>query len=333
MNTHKIIVGVDVSADELVCATLPRQAGIQPCYSNSARGVKALVGALQRLLGPEPGEVHVIMEATGNLHVRLQDALWEASVPCSLLQPLVMTHYARMKGTRNKTDAVDAALLARYGAEQSPAPSAPIGSVRRQIKQLGTTIRALIIERTRLRNQVGALRRLPSPDAACVRELSGMLKDVERRIARLEKRQAAVVAAHYGEEVALLCSIKGIGSRTATALVAYAGDLSGFGSPRQLVAYIGTNPARRYSGTSLHVNGGISKQGNRHLRTLFYMAALTARRHNASCRALYDRLVAKGKTKKQALIAVASKLIRQAWGVLHHRQPFIDGFGLQPLTS
>ena len=111
-----------------------------------------------------------------------------------------------------------------------------------------------------------------------------------------------------------------------------AGDLSGFALPSKLVAYIGVNPTRHISGTSLHINAGISKRGNRHLRTLFYLCALSASRHNAASSVLYERLIARGKTKKQALIAVAHKLIRQAWGVLEHRKPYFDGYGLLPLT-
>lgn len=324
--TATVYVGIDISAAELVCATVPVQHRLRRAYPNSARGVATLLTALGRLAAP----VLVVAEATGTFHVRLQDALAEADVACALLQPLAMTHYARMKGARTKSDPVDAALLARYGAEQTPPPSTPPSAAQRQITQLTTTRRGMVEARTRLQNQITALARLPSPDRVCLRELRGLLVDLGRRILRVEAARDAVVAASYGREVRLLTTIKGIGRQTSAALVAYAGDLSGFASPRQLVAYVGMDPVQRHSGTSLHVHGGISKRGNRHLRTLLYMGAQTARKHNAACRALYERLIGRGKTKKQALVAVASKLARQAWAVLHHGRPYEDGLGLSP---
>lgn len=238
----------------------------------------------------------------------------------------------------NKTDQVDAALLARYGFEQTPELSRPPSPACRELKQLATTIRGLIKVRTMLKNQLSALGRLPLPERTCLKELKGMLRterirSTQSHIARLEKGQAALICEQFGEELALLISISGIGPRTAVTLLAYAGDLSGFATPGKLAAYIGVNPSRRISGTSLYINAGISKRGNRHLRTLFYLGALSARRHNTACKALYERLVAHGKTKKQALIAVAHKLIRQAWGVLHNRTPYLDNHSPHLLTS
>ncbi len=333
MNTPKIIVGVDVSADELVCASFagPDSTRSRFSHRNSARGVKALLCRLSRLT--DVGTVHVVMEATGNMHVRLQDALWEADIPCSVVQPLEVKYYARMKGVRNKTDQVDAALLARFGFEQPPTPSVPSSPACRELKQLGTTLRGLIKMRTMLKNQLSALGRLPVPERTCLKELKGMLRTTQRHIERIEQRQAELVQEQFSAELALLLSIKGIGLRTAVSLLAYAGDLSGFASPGRLAAYIGVNPSRHTSGTSLDVNAGISKRGNRHLRTLFYLGALSARRHNAACAALYERLISRGRTKKQALIAVAHKLIRQAWGVLANRKPYLENYGLQHLTS
>ena len=323
-----LFIGVDVSAAELVVASSPAQPSLRRVYSNSKPGVSALIKAAEHL--SQTSEVLVVTEATGNLHVRLQDQLAQAKLPCALVQPFVTAQYARMKGARSKTDAVDAALLAHYGAEQRPEPTTPPSALRRQITQLTATRRGLIEARTRLKNQIGALRRLPEPDSTCVRELTGLLGQLARRIERIEAKRAQVIEQEYAHEMELLTSVKGIGVQTATALVAYAGDLSSFASPRQLVAYIGCDPTHRQSGTSLRVAGGISKRGNRHLRTLLYMGAHTARKYNASCRALYERLVGRGKTKKQALIAVAAKLARQAWAVLHHRREYIDGFGMSP---
>ncbi len=90
------------------------------------------------------------------------------------------------------------------------------------------------------------------------------------------------------------------------------------------MAFIGTDPEHKEPGTSLRISIGISKQGNKHLRTLLFMCAQTARKHNGACKDVYECLVARGKTKQQALIAVASKLARQTWAVLTKRTPYVD---------
>jgi transposase len=326
MNAPKVVIGIDVSADHLACASRPAQPALRRTYPNSHEGIAALLRAIAAL----PAPARVVCEATGNHHVRLQDALWADGVPCSVIQPRLMGAYAKLVGARNKTDETDAALLAQYGAERTPPPSVPPSPARRQVKQLTAARRGMVQARTRIKNQLSALARLSAPDPTCLREWKRMLANTERSIARLDAARREVIAAEYAEEVALLESVTGIGPETAAALVAYAGDLSGFSSPRKLVALLGTAPRRERSGTSLWANGPITKQGNATLRTLFFMGAQTARKHNAACRALYERLIAKGKKPKQALIAVANKLARQAWAVLHHRQPYVDGFGLSP---
>ena len=78
--------------------------------------------------------------------------------------------------------------------------------------------------------------------------------------------------------------------------------------------------------TSVKKSGSIKKMGNPYARKILYMAALSAIRFNKYCRELYERLVSKGKAKKLALVAVAHKLLRQAYGVLKSRRSFDENF-------
>ena len=141
------------------------------------------------------------------------------------------------------------------------------------------------------------------------------MKQIERAISRLEAKQAALVQASYAKTKELVRSICGIGPRTTCALLAYVGDLSNFQTHKQLAAYMGLNPVPFESGT-LRASSHISKQGNAKLRTLFYLCALSAKRHNKDCKRLYVRLKAAGKKEKVALIAVANKLIRQVFAIV-----------------
>lgn len=100
---------------------------------------------------------------------------------------------------------------------------------------------------------------------------------------------------------------------------------------RQWVAHSGLDPKQHRSGSSVEQKTRISKAGNRYLRAALYMPALVAVQHDPWLRGFYLRLVARGKAKLQALVAVMRKLLHAAWGMLHHDQPY-DGAKLCPQT-
>ncbi len=112
-----------------------------------------------------------------------------------------------------------------------------------------------------------------------------------------------------------LCSIPGIGKRTAIYLIVLTHGFEKFETSRQLISYFGLNPIIRESGSSIRGKSRISKTGNNHIRNLLFMCAFTACEHNKSCREIYQRITAKGKSKKLALIAVANKLLKQSLAI------------------
>jgi transposase len=120
----------------------------------------------------------------------------------------------------------------------------------------------------------------------------------------------------------LLLSICGIGKRTAMVLLGELGDLSRFPNVRDLVAYVGLAPHLQHSGSAVHGPAPLSKHGHAVLRHALYFPALSASRHNPAMRALYQRLLARGKPKMVALVAVMRKLLHQIYGVLRSGQAF-----------
>ncbi|MGB0560353.1 MAG: IS110 family transposase, partial [Spirulinaceae cyanobacterium] len=130
------------------------------------------------------------------------------------------------------------------------------------------------------------------------------------------------LATSYG----LLTSITGIAAVTATTLLAEIGDIHRFKSARQLAAYAGLTPQERKSGTSLTGKTRLCKIGNSVLRKALYFPAITAARHCPELRAFYDRLIAAGKSKMQAIGAVMHKLIRIVFGVLKSGKSFDPDF-------
>ena len=112
-----------------------------------------------------------------------------------------------------------------------------------------------------------------------------------------------------------LQTIPGIGKRTAIYLIAITQGFEKFETSRQLISYFGLDPTIRESGSSVRGRSRISKTGNNLIRNLLFMCSFTACVHNKSCREIYERIIAKGKSKKLALIAVANKLLKQSLAI------------------
>lgn len=305
---QKVFIGLDVSKDTLEVALRAADSGAilgQATYANTARGHQALIRAAR----PYP-EVQLVMEATGTYHLRLADALVKAGLQQTILNPLVIKRYSEMKLRRIKTDKSDAALIAAYACEQQPEAQRPPSPVQQQLKQIATLAAQLVKQRTALKNIAHASRQLPDGARVCTAVVGRQIRAIDRELARLEAEQDRLTAQEFAHVRRLAESVKGIGPKTAIALIAYLGDLSGFETHKQVSAYLGLNPVPDQSGTREGPRQ-ISKQGNARLRTLFYLCAQSAARHNTTCRALYERLLAAGKRKKVALVAVANKLVKQ----------------------
>ncbi len=121
----------------------------------------------------------------------------------------------------------------------------------------------------------------------------------------------------------LLTTIDGVGPQTAARLVAELGDPASFRSAGALAAYIGVIPALRQSGKRTGMRAGLTSIGHAHLRARLWMPVLTAVRKNPWLRAYYQRLLARGKLPKVALVAAMRKLLVAVYAVAKHRRPFV----------
>lgn len=144
--------------------------------------------------------------------------------------------------------------------------------------------------------------------------LQKMIENDEETLKSVEIEIDKFVQEHE-EEAQLLTSIPGIGKQSVKFLLLLLCCGKKFTNANELAAYIGTDPNVGTSGTSVKQAGYIRKEGYRQLRTLLYMCALSAKRYNKACKDLYDRLLAKGKKKKVALIAVVNKLLKQIFAI------------------
>lgn len=313
-------IGIDISKASFVAA-FPGKAGYRTeAFSNDAKGIRKFISRL------DPQTHHCVMEATGNYCFLLLYLLEKASVNASLVNPRKIKNYARVMMSVTKTDAKDACLIADFGERFTPDPYRFPSEHIMILKQKKTVVRQLQKQLTSTRNLLSSLDPLPVRDKKCLNSLKQTITFLEKQIKYLQQEMESVVSDVFDRQLKLLTSIKGIGITLATALIIATGGFTYFGNAKQLSRFIGICPTIEQSGTSVNIRGHINRNGDENLRSMLYVAAWSASQHNTACRELYQRLKGRGKSGKVAMVAVANKLVRQAFAVATSNTSYIDGF-------
>lgn len=313
-------IGIDISKASFVAA-FPIEKGYRiETFDNDAKGILKFIKKLDANMH------HCVMEATGNYCFLLLYLLDRASIPASLINPKKIKNYARVMMSVTKTDAKDACLIADFGARFNPEPYKLPPEEIMLLKQKKTVIRQLQKQLTATKNLKSSLEPLPVKDKKCLNSLKQTITFLEKQIKYMQLEMEAVVSDVFDKQLKLLTSIKGIGVTLATALIIATGGFTYFQNAKQLSRFIGICPTIEQSGTSVNIRGHINRNGDENLRGMLYVAAWSASRYNTSCKELYQRLRSEGKPGKLALVAVANKLIRQAFAVATSEVPYKDGF-------
>jgi transposase len=195
-----------------------------------------------------------------------------------------------------------------------------------ECRQVEQVIELLIQQKSMVHNALEALQAQPVVSAAVLEQLRQTLLHLEEQVQQLETRLLTTLEARYPPEMHLLCSIPGIGRKTAAYLLLFAGGFTSFENYRQLIAKAGLCPREFSSGTRVRGKARISKMDGALIRSKLFRCSWSARRANSACQALYDRLVAKGKNGKLALIAVCNKLLKQAYAIVTSGIPYQADF-------
>lgn len=313
-------IGIDISKDSFVAA-FPTASGYQTrTYPNTTQGIRKFIGSLS-VTGH-----HCVMEATGNYGFLLLYLLERQGIAASMVNPRQIKHFSRMMLTVTKTDAKDACMIAMYGEKMNPPVyKMPSGTIM-LLKQKKTIIRQLKKQLIAAKNLKSSLDVLPFHDKNGMKALDKTISFLAGQVETLESELAALASSEFDKQVKLLTSVKGIGITLATALVVATGGFSCFDNAKQVSRFIGICPTYQQSGTSVHIKGGINRNGDANLRSLLYVASWSALRGNTACKECHARLKANGKPSKVGLIAVANKLVRQAFAVLKSETPYKDGF-------
>ena len=312
MNKYKEIYGIDISKD--VFDVYGSETGHDQ-FNNDGQGFK---GFLKQL----PGGALVVMEATGYYHYRLAQYLYGKGVLVSVVNPLSVKRFIQMKLSKVKTDKSDAKAICEYGMlNEVPLYNALTG-VQAECLQLFRLLDNYLKQRTATKNKLKGEESLGKPSRVVYCSLRRNLKHLEKEVSHIEARLLELVKQDQQHQLTLLKSIPGMGVKTALFLIVVTDGFKKFDNARQLCSYVGITPTIRQSGSSVRGRSRISKVGNRKLRSLLFLCAFSACKHNRACRELYERIVAKGKSKKLALIAVANKLLKQAFAIAKSGLPY-----------
>jgi transposase len=294
MSVSQRFVGIDISKHSLDVF----EAGIGAIrVENTPVAIAALVA---RWSG---GATHVAFEATGVYDNALARALHEAGIPFSRLNPQRARAFARATGRLAKTDQIDARMLAVYGRVLLPRAQITLSPARLRLNRLALRRDQLVQMRANERT-----RHSEAPDAAFAALVAEHLAFLDAQIRKLEADIRALIAAEteLAVEHQRQRSVPGIGPVTAMQLLARLPELGQIGN-KQIAALVGLAPMNVDSGTQRGQR--VIAGGRKRVRDALYMAALSAVRTSPPMRERYQRLIARGKAAKVALIAVAKNLL------------------------
>jgi transposase len=300
-------VGVDISKDTLDVYLHPD--GTARSFSNNSKGFAALILWLQNT-----ALTRVVFEPTGAYHHGFERSLAAAGLPLVKVNPLQARRFAQAIGQRAKTDAVDAAMLARFGALVQP-PARPTAS-----ETLDAMKELLVARRALVKDRVASLNREQTLRSSLLKRLADQrLRQIKRQIATVDAalRDLCQTDPALKARFNILVSIPGIGELTALTMLIEMPEL-GTIEHKCVASLAGLAPMARDSGQK---NGKRFIRGGRaQIRQALYMPALVAVRFNAAMKEKYQAFIAAGKPPKVALTAVMRKLAILANALLRDKR-------------
>lgn len=316
-------VGIDVSKDVLDVAAGRDGKPLETArFDNDAGGHRKLVSWLTK----RGRTARVVLESTGTYSLDVALALQRArGIEVMVANPRAVKQFAGALMQRSKTDLTAATALHEYAARMPfvtwVPPAAPVLALR----GIARRIAALVVEGTRERNRLHAVRATAQRLTVVVNDIEVNIRHLERRIELLTAEAVAVIAAHAELQRAFdrLTSVRGIATHSAVQLLPELLVLPNDMTVRQWVAHAGLDPRAFQSGTSVAKPARISKVGNAHIRRALFMPALVAVQHDAHVKAFFDKLVARGKKPIQAYVAVMRKLLHAIYGMFKTNTDFV----------
>lgn len=301
-------IGIDIAKEHLDIAVRPT--GETWRVAHTSEQFPALIARLQSL-DPE----RIVLEATGGLEILLATQLAAAGLPVVVINPRQVRDFAKATGQLAKTDQVDARVLAHFGEALQPTVRPLPDEQTRALEALLTRRRQLVDMLVAEKNRHAALVRQPKLQKGVAEHIAWL----NQRIADLddELKDQLEQSPVFCRNDHLLKSVPSVGDVTSRTLLACLPELGKL-THKQIGALVGVVPFARQSGQwkgEAHIRGGRAE-----VRTVLYMATLSAVRYNPTIKNFYQRLLAKGKKKKVALTACMHKLLTILNAIIRHQE-------------
>jgi transposase len=305
-----VIVGIDVSKDRLDVHVRPALEAF--AVARNGAGLDELTARLTAL-----APAVIAVEATGGFETIVAAGLAGAGLPVVVVNPAQVRAFANALGKRAKTDPIDAAVIAHFAEATKP----PVRSLPDAATQL---LAELVARRRQIVEMIGAegQRERRATDKRLKKSIARLHKALEKELAEIDAEIDDQVRGSkvWAEKEDLLASVPGIGKTIARTLIAELPELGQL-DRRQIAALAGLAPWTRQSGQwkgKSFISGGRAS-----VRTALFVGAMVAARFNPTLKLFRDRLVAAGKPKLVALIAVARKLLTILNAILRNKRPWL----------
>jgi transposase len=308
MTSNAEFVGVDVSKATLDVASWTSNEYKR--FRNDPTGIQELMDWL-KILQPEL----IVLEATGGLELPFVAELAYAKMPVAVVNPRRIREFARSIGQLAKTDKLDAKVIAHFGAATHPEARKLPTNDEEKLTALITRRRQIIEMLTAEMNRLHSARfSMKERIETHLSWLNSELRDIDIEITKFIHQSPI-----WKEKDKLLRSVSGVGPVTSATILAMLPEL-GTLNRQKIAALVGVAPVNKDSGRRQKKRRVYGGRAN--VRSVLYMAALSASKHNPRIKAFYDRLIRMGKEKKVALTACMRKLLVLLNAIIRVNQNF-----------
>lgn len=325
MNASELnFIGIDVSKDSLELAMDDK--GKTQYLNNDEAGIAKLLAAINSV-GGNVGAV--VLEATGGFERLAAVALCRAGLPVMVVNPRQARDFAKAMGYLAKTDAIDARVLSHfahmlYHSDRREQLLMKLPDAAQEALQALVTRRQQLIQM-----RVAEDNRLALSNKSQRKSIEAVRKVLNKELARIDHDIDGQLKEHFAEKVALFQGFKGIGAGTQASMMAALPELGSL-SHEQIGKLVGVAPLNCDSGKQKGKR--ITWGGRADVRSMLYMATLSAMRFNAVIKPFYERLLAKGKPKKVAIVACMHKILTILNAIVKSNKPW-DEHHFAPKTA
>jgi transposase len=313
-------LGIDIAKATFQVALLRQDKLRHHTFANTEGGFAQLQAWLTK---QSVGRLHACMEATAAYAEPLAHFLHQADHRVSIVNALRIKGFAQSQLQGNKTDKLDATIMARFCATQKPEAWTPPAPEIQRLQALLRRLQALLEMRQQESNRLEQADHQPIIGES----VNKIIATLDAEMARLRQmiKDHIDQHPHLKRDHELLLSIPGIGQTTATWLLSEV-QVHSYSSARQVAAHAGLTPRHHESGQHVGRRTPMSKTGNARLRRALYLPAVVANRHNPIIKAFCERLSQRGKRPMEIIGAAMRKLLHIVYGVLKSGKAFDPSF-------